>query len=232
MAKLKKSSDDLSPLLTYLAKGCTDGERIPSLTELADQLDISIATLREQLEAARLMGIVEVKPKTGIRRMPYTFRESVRSSLAYAVEITPAYFPAYADLRRHLEAAYWYEAVVRLTPDDHYQMKYLVRRAFEKLSLNPPQNPQFEHRELHLIMYRRLDNLFVTGLLETFWETYEAVGLDVIQEMDYLQSVWRYHQKIVDAICAGDYEAGFQALREHMDLLNQRPKIPNNQKFE
>lgn len=228
----KKSSDQLSVFMTYLAKECRDGERLPPLVDLATELGMSVATLREQLENARAIGVVEVKPKTGIRRVSYAFRDSVMSSLAYGIEAEPKNFSAFADLRQHIETAYWHEAVARLTPDDQAQLQSLVLRAFEKLALTPPQIPQVEHRELHLMMYRRLDNIFVTGLLEAFWKEYEAVGLDVFVEMDYIQRVWQYHQKMVDAICAGDYDVGFQIMAEHMDLLNRRPKNSFNQKFE
>ncbi|MBC8509431.1 MAG: hypothetical protein H8D34_31660, partial [Chloroflexi bacterium] len=40
---------------------------------------------------------------------------------------------------------------------------------------------------------------------------------------DYLKEVWNYHQQMVDAICEGDLEAGYQALVEHTDLLYHRP---------
>jgi len=32
--------------------------------------------------------------------------------------------------------------------------------------------------------------------------------------------VWGYHEKIVQAICAGDFEAGYRAQVEHANLLN------------
>lgn len=128
--------------------------------------------------------------------------------------------------------AYWPEAVRRLSLEDHKYLKELIRRAYEKLAQQPPQIPQLEHRELHLIMYRRLENTFVTGLLEAYWEIYEAVGLAVYMDMDYLHRVWNYHEKIVDAICLGDFEVGYQVLTEHMDLLNQRPKMMAKQNFE
>jgi len=227
-----KSSDDLSPLLNYIATHCQDGERLPPLTEIATELSISIAALREQLEVARSLGIVEVRPKTGIRRVSFSFTPAVLSGLTYATRVNSQLFQAYSDLRRHLELAYWNEAVRRLTPEDHEYLRDLVKQAHEKLAQQPPQIPQQEHRELHLIMYRRLDNTFVTGLLEAFWETYEAIGLDVFLDMDYLHRVWNYHEKIVDAICLGDYEVGYVALLEHMELLNQRPKLLSNQNFE
>lgn len=232
MCAHKKSSDQLSVFMSYLAKECRDGERLPPLTSLASDLGISVAALREQLEIARALGVVEIRPKTGIRRIPYAFRHSVVTSLAYGIEAEPGNFSAFADLRQHIEAAYWHEAVSRLTPDDHTQLQSLVRRAFERLALTPPQIPQQEHRELHLLIYRRLGNVFVTGILEAFWEEYEAVGLDVFVEMEYIQQVWQYHQKIVDAICAGDFEVGYHVLMEHMDMLNKRPKNSSYQKFE
>ncbi len=61
------------------------------------------------------------------------------------------------------------------------------------------------------------------SLLEAYWEAYEAVGLDVYADYDYLKQVWQYHQQMVEAIAQGDFDAGFQALVEHKDLLYHRP---------
>jgi DNA-binding FadR family transcriptional regulator len=45
----------------------------------------------------------------------------------------------------------------------------------------------------------------------------------VYADYTYLQEVWDYHQQMVDAICAGELEKGYQALVEHKDLLHHRP---------
>lgn len=55
---------------------------------------------------------------------------------------------------------------------------------------------------------------------------YEAVGLNVYADYKYLQQVWHYHQDMVDAIAAGDYDRGYAALVEHKDLLYHRPVSP------
>jgi len=73
------------------------------------------------------------------------------------------------------------------------------------------------------LIYSRLDNPFVQGLLEAYWEIYEAVGLNLYADYNYLERVWTYHQQMVDAICAGDFESGYRALVEHKDLLYHRP---------
>jgi len=222
----------MSEFLNYLASNDRLDERIPPLTELSQQLGVSIAILREQMEVARALGLVEVKPKTGIHRLPYSFKPAVKHSLAYAIQTNQAYFSMYADLRKHIEEAYWTEAVMLLTRQDIEQLRGYIRRAQEKLSGEPVQIPHVEHREFHLSIYRRLDNLFVMGILETYWELYEAVGLAVYTDYSYLENVWNYHEKMVDAICAGDFSAGFHALADHMELLQERSRTTPNQKFE
>ena len=72
-------------------------------------------------------------------------------------------------------------------------------------------------------MYRRLDNIFVTGLLEAYWEAYEAVGLNVFTDYSYLTNVWQYHTDIVEAIYKKDYKAGYNLLMEHTELISARP---------
>lgn len=202
------------------------GAQLPSLSEVSKELGVSVALLREQLEVARAIGLVEVRPRTGIRRLPYSFLPAVRQSLSYAVTVDPAYFMAYSNLRIHLEAAYWEDAACRLTPGDHQELKSLVARAWVKLNGHPIEIPHPEHRQLHLGIYRRLDNPFVFGLLEAYWEAYEAVGLNLYTDIDYLQVVWRYHEQMVEAICDGDFDRGYAALIQHKDLLFHRPDTP------
>ena len=200
--------------------------QLPSLSEVSKELGLSVALVREQLEVARAIGLVEVRPRTGIRRLPYAFLPAVRQSLSYALAVDPAYFLAYSDLRIHLEATYWHEAANRLTPEDQQELVNLVKQAWQKLNGRPIEIPHPEHRRLHLGIYRRLENPFVLGLLEAYWEAYEAVGLNLYTDIDYLHEVWQYHEQMVQAICDGDLDRGYTALLQHKDLLFHRPDTP------
>jgi DNA-binding FadR family transcriptional regulator len=182
-----------------------------------------VSQLREQLEVARALGFVEVRPRTGTRRLRYEFLPALRQSVGYAIALDESYFEQFADLRKHVEAAYWFEAVRRLTPEDHARLQEILARAWGKLKGDPIQIPHEQHRQLHLAIFARLENPFVHGILQAYWEAYEAVGLNVFTDYRYLQEVWQYHQAMVDAICAGDFDAGYRALLEHTDLIHQRP---------
>ncbi len=220
----ERVSPDISEFFRYLASHPEAESGLPSLTELSRELDISLASLREQLEVARALGLVEVRPRTGTRRRAYSFTPAIRQSLGYALALNNDHFQKYSDMRNHIEAAYWYEAVAKLTNEDQKELQALITRALEKIRGAPVQVPHEEHRKLHLLIYTRLDNPFVTGILEAYWEAYEAVGLNVFAGgYEYLQEVWEYHQRMVESICNNQFEAGYEALVKHTDLLFHRP---------
>lgn len=212
-----------SEFLRYLiSQGFEPGDRLPSLTDLSDQIGISVGKLREQLEVARALGLVEASPRRGITRTAYSFLPAVRLSLLTALMLDRSYFDDFSGLRVHLETAYWDEAVALLTCEDHAHLRQLVASAQAKLSQQRIQIPSPEHRELHLTIFRRLNNPFVVGLLEAYWDAYEAVELNTYADIYYLQQVWDYHARIVDAIVAGEVALGKQLLVEHMQLLSHR----------
>jgi DNA-binding GntR family transcriptional regulator len=100
-----------------------------------------------------------------------------------------------------------------------------VDKAWKKLRGQPVQIPHEEHRQLHLTVFSRLENVFVQGLLEAYWAGYEAVGLNMYAVYAYFHQVWKYHEQMVEAIIEGDIDRGYQALVEHTGLIHHRPEI-------
>jgi DNA-binding FadR family transcriptional regulator len=226
MLREKHTSEPLSEFMRYLASHDESyRQALPALTDLSRELGVSVASLREQLEVARALGLVEVRPRTGTRRLEYTFTPAVRQSLSYALSLDSDHFRKYSELRNHVESAFWYEAVAKLTDEDRRELQALITRAFDKLNGEPIQTPHEEHRQMHLLIYRRLENPFVMGLLEAYWDAYEAVGLNMFRGgYEYLLEVWNFHREMVEGICNGNHAAGYDALIRHIDLLYKRPE--------
>jgi DNA-binding FadR family transcriptional regulator len=221
MIQRERTPDPISEVLHYIASHESAEQGMPSLNDLSEELGIGMATLREQMEVARALGFVEIRQRKGMRRLPYNFLPALRQSLGYAITLDQKYFMMFADLRRHIEAAYWHQAVILLSEQDKAELQMIIARAWSKLRGTPIQIPHDEHRKLHLTIFSKLENPFVTGILEAYWEAYEAVGLNVYSDLKYYQDVWTYHQTMVDAIIHDDSERGYQALIEHSDLINQ-----------
>lgn len=232
MMNTKVSKHELSEFLNYLATLPPEqGDRIPSLSELSHTLGISIATLREQLEIGRLLGVVDVKPKAGIKKLPYTFKPAVLASLTYALESKSLSFRQLSDFRKHLEAAYFIEAAQLLTKEDISELSKLVQIAKMKL-FNPGQLPVQEHRWFHLVIYRHLNNQFLTGMLESYWDLYTEIGLGIYPDLNYATRVWQFHEQIVEQLKAGNFSQGLRLLLEHMEMIEQREKVFPRLSFE
>ena len=207
----------------YLASKIKEkNNQIPPISDLSLKLGISASSLREQLVVARELGFLDIQPRLGIRIQPYSFTPAVVKSAAFAIECNQELFKEFSSLREHLESSYFIESIKALTNDDIKELQQLVKTANEKLSGNTIQIPHQEHKNLHLSMYKRLNNTFVTGCLEAYWIIYENVGLDIYTDLNYLNEVWRYHHDIVEMIAKKQYIKSHDLLIEHMNLLYQR----------
>jgi DNA-binding FadR family transcriptional regulator len=217
-----------SDLLNYIVgNGYQPGDRLPTIAELGDSsnLNISVSKVREQLEVARALGLVDVKSQAGTKLKEYSFAPAVHLSLFYALASDLRYFEQFSALRTHVEVAFWHEACRLLTEADKDELRGYIEAAWAKLNAPRIRIPNEEHRAFHLTIFRHLDNVFVKGLLEAYWDAYEAVELNVYAELKYHREVWAYHQRILDAICAGDLDAAQEAYLQHTRLLHYQPRM-------
>lgn len=219
-------------LLSYLARSVVENTTIPSISQLSQELGISTASVREQLEVAKRLGVVDVKPKTGIQLRPFSLSQPLATALSFGLVVDGTLFDQFSDLRKHLESSYWFESVSQLSESDIEQLQALVGQANNRIQNLPMQMPEKEHREFHLTIFKRLENPAVTSLLEAYWDVYHEVGMTRLMDRDYLLSVWHYHQLIVDALRDREFDKGFQALVTHMDLVKQVRKAELKQRFE
>lgn len=233
MAIFSNSTNHLSEFLKYIAEKSSMGEeRIPALAVLSKELQVSVASLREQLEVARALGFVEVKPKTGIRWLPYNFTPSILLSVTYAISISTDYFEQFRDLRNHLEGAYFLESAAKLTKSDIDKLNSIVLKAEEKIISTPPKLPHTEHREFHGKIFSKIKNPFVQSIFSVYWDIYEYQGYAIINDQDYLKRVWHYHRLVLEGIQAGNIHQALSAFLEHKDLMIKNKKSVPSQTFE
>jgi DNA-binding FadR family transcriptional regulator len=215
-----------SEVLRFIIEnGYQAGDRLPTLQELSKKLKISVAKTREALEIARALGIVDVKPGRGTLVREYSFTLPATLSALYAIGQDGIRFYQLGQMRNALEVYFWEAAASSLTAEDITALRELIASAYQRLEHKPVQVPASEHRAFHLAIFKHLDNPFVQGILEAFWESYEAFGLNLYTELEYHRGVWDYHVRIVDAIEAGDVEASKRLLIEHINLLDRRGQI-------
>lgn len=212
-----------SEFIDYLVARQQDGDkRLPPLAQISAETSVGMGRLREQVAVARALGLIETTPKRGIEPLAYDFLPAVRMSLEAGIALNEDCFQEFADLRMRLEISFWADAAQSLRGRDLDRLEALCAAARAKLGAAAIEIPHEEHKEFHLRIFGRLDNAFVLGLLAAYWEAYKSVAPRFYEELSHLQAIWRYHQRIVQALRAGDV-AGSQALHvEHMRLLEVR----------
>ena len=111
LANHSHSTESIAYLLNHAREKPFDPQ-LPSLSKLSGLLNISVSRLGEQVEVAKSMGFVEVRPRTRIKRLPCEFSSSVLQSLLFGIELDPEFFVFYSGLRKKMELSYWDEAEV------------------------------------------------------------------------------------------------------------------------
>ena len=209
-----------SAFLRYLVDSeVAPGERLPTLNQIGQELGVSVGKLREQLEIARSLGLVSVRPRVGIVREPFDFSQAVLAGVLFSLGTGEAQFQQFSDLRQAIEVDFWETAVCDLTPEDKQKLQQLIAKAWAKLKGDPIHVPNEEHRQLHLTIFSRLDNPFVQGMLAAYWDAYEASELTRFATYEYWLEVWHYHERIVEAIVQDDVATGLNLLKGHFALL-------------
>ena len=103
------------------------------------------------------------------------------------------------------------------------RLRSLIDQA--RASLQAIRIPYDEHRDLHMAIFSRLENPFVTGLLEAYWAAYAASEITRYMSYQYWLEVWDYHDAIVTALENGLFDHGRELLIEHFNLLKTTPAM-------
>lgn len=207
-------------LIQYLLdKSNHSSKVIPPINQISQDLGISTSSLREQIELLKLIGAISAKPRKGLQLLEYKFAPAVTKSLYYAVKLDPGYFSSFSEIRNHLEKAFFIEAAELLDVDELRQLRECVQSANQKLDGDPPRIPHAEHRKFHLLIYKPLNNIFLNGILEAYWDTYEKVGLHEYADLDYLKKVWKFHERIIEQVSDRNIDLAFEILIKHMEMM-------------
>ena len=68
-----------------------------------------------------------------------------------------------------------------------------------------------------MTVFKHLDNIFVIGILEAYWDLYEEVGINRYMDYSYLRQVWDYHSRILEHIKTGRFDNARRHLRNTRD---------------
>lgn len=174
---------------------------VVSGSRIAQALRISRTPVREALLDLCKEGLVEAVPRRGVVVRPVTPQERREVFL----------------LRRAIEGLLAEQAVGRLTPADLQRLRRVLARQREATGADDVAAFLDADEELHLIIAQRTGLRRAAAILATLRDLSRLMGLEAVRHAGRGEAVLAEHERILDAIEAGDVAAARRAMLDHID---------------
>lgn len=199
------------------------GDRIPSEREIADQLGVSRAAVREALIAMEVMGLVESRPGDGtFVRTPRL--EKQLQPLDSLVVLEREKLTELYEMRRVMEAACASRAAMRATTDELAN----IRRWLDQMETDLRKGQLGEEADFrfHLAIAESTHNSLMLHFMHTISDGLRQVMIASRQrlyQMDGMPEVLlEEHRRIYEAIAERDPDRASAEMRLHLDSVSAR----------
>jgi GntR family transcriptional repressor for pyruvate dehydrogenase complex len=225
------ASDELTRALIDLLKesGFQPGDRLPSVTALAERFGVAPPTMREALRGLQALGFLHFRHGSGVYvREPL---ERVIVSNPYSGRLETDVILDLIDARLLIEPHLAALAATRATKDELAEVERLLARADESLSGQDEVLSEV-NLDFHRGIARLSGNAVLAQTIDSLVELYAPEQLIILQVYDNRAHDAREHHAVLDAIRAGQPEQAAAQMREHLtgvravveERLRTRPK--------
>lgn len=177
------------------------GERLLE-DKVAEQLGVSRNPVREAIRSLEATGLVEVIPRRGT----YVSRvdaEDIRKLLAVR-----GLLEGYAAAEAAAQAA---------TPELVDALTRCIDQGKAASTTGNHVRAAEVHRDFHVLVERAADNPYIEQVVQPLRQRTEMVFSLLHEERGHL--TWHEHERVRDAIAAGDPDAAMSAVRDHLDAV-------------
>ncbi len=202
------------------------GNRLPGERELAQKMRVSRPSLREALRVLSLLGIIENRPGSGtfLSSSPDQWPTEPFSILFFLKKST--LFQIF-EARKIMESGV---AALAATHRDHEDLK-AMEKALSAMHQNLEKPERYSKHELgfHRAIVEAAGNLVIADLMEKLYRLLKETRGRITRKYSSHLRAYRYqdyrnHQKIYEAIKAGDAAMAMQTMTDHLKDFEQRLK--------
>jgi DNA-binding FadR family transcriptional regulator len=200
-------------------RGLHAGDPLPPEAELARQLGVSRASMREAIRALQTIGVVETRHGVGTFVGSFSF-DSLTNALVFQIDIEQRQddqviareLHELVAIREVLESAVVSRFAGRYSDDD-IRALYTLTAKMEQAAAEGKMFAE-EDLQFHETLYRPTGNRLLLRMLNAFWTVCDRVRQTMPSPI-YLQTTARHHRELVDALARGDGAAAAEAMRVH-----------------
>ncbi|RJG03622.1 FadR/GntR family transcriptional regulator [Noviherbaspirillum sedimenti] len=205
------------------------GARLPSEQAMALHFGVSRTVVREAIATLKAEGILETRKGSG------AFVRSAEAAHALRTDrLTEQSIQSLLnviEVRRGIEAETAALAAVRRSPGQLADIEYALRRIEEAVaggSDGVAEDAKF-HQSIAMATGNPYWVRFVDMFAQTIQSAVKVTRANEARRKDFARQVQAEHEKIVNAIVAGDPELARAAAREHMEQAAQRVRLADRE---
>jgi GntR family transcriptional repressor for pyruvate dehydrogenase complex len=193
------------------------GERLPAERALCQEFDVARGTLRKALSELEALGVVQIKPNSGIYVQGVAPTRLPKALLP--PDFTRVNLADIVDARKAIELAALRQAVERMSARDLRQLQTIV----DRMSADIDDLPAFLEHDLafHQMLVRASGNAVLATAFEAIYEYHRFSAVYTSQREGEEAEALQYHRRLLTAIAQRDVRASCRILGEHLDAINK-----------
>jgi GntR family transcriptional repressor for pyruvate dehydrogenase complex len=210
--------DIVSQIETLLDKGeLRPGDQLPPERALAEQFQVSRASVREALRSLELLGVVETRAGGGTfvrRTVPEDLARPLSNLIARGHTLTDV-----IEVRGLIEPAIAASAAKRIRPDELAELREILRQQAEKVASG--QAYAEEDTRFHELVGQAARNELLVTMLGVIWDVLRSSREQWLQTNQRAHSSVDAHQRILAALEAHDPDAARAAAADHIRAVGE-----------
>jgi len=220
----KLSEEVYKQIVSLISSGkLNPGDKIPSERELAADLRISRQSIREALNRAEVMGLIEVRQGEGSFILS-SVKKFLKPPLTLIIEKEAARIFDFLEIRKLVEGWCAEKAAIEATEEELEDMAGILDEMKKVVS----KDKQWEELDLnlHLSFAKATHNVIAVHIMEALKSNFKPFfkftkSMPSSEKIDIL---WQHHYEIFKAIKQRDPETSKKKVVEHLNYIREKLK--------
>lgn len=223
--KARKLSDEVyNQIVSLISSGeLKPGDKIPSEREMAADMGISRQSIREALNRAAAMRLIEVRQGEGSFVLS-SVNESLKPPLTLIIEKEAGRIFDFLEIRKLVEGWCAEKAAVEATGEDLENMEEILDKM--KKVASKDKQWEFMDLELHLSFAKATHNVIAVHIMEALKSNFRPFFrfTKSMPSSERIDVLWQHHYEIFKAIKQRDPEAAKKKAIAHLNFIEEKLK--------
>lgn len=195
------------------------GDKLPTELELAEQFQVSRATVRDAIKNLQIMGLLSVK--RGLNAGAYVSEPNpnpITQSLQNLLQMNRVHFGHLIEIRLYIEPDVARSVAMYHRPEDIDRLSELLAEAESQIDRSWKE-ARLTNVRFHCEVAKITGNALIVFLCESITQIYSGLIIEGSQKKLDTQGILKLiseHRAILNAIAAGNGEKAFEKTQRHL----------------